>query len=113
MSMEVFRRKWYSSLVRVCDGATTILSPVWIPSGSTFSMLQTVMQLSKRSRTTSYSQTVMQLSKRSRTTSYSISFHPRRDFSTSTWGEKVKAFVATMSSCASSSQKPEPSPPRA
>ena len=97
MSMEVFRRKWYSSLVRVCDGATTILSPVWIPSGSTFSMLQTVMQLSKRSRTTSYS----------------ISFHPRRDFSTSTWGEKVKAFVATESSWASSSQKPEPRPPRA
>ena len=36
-------------------GAITIDSPVWIPSGSKFSMLHTVMQLSKRSRTTSYS----------------------------------------------------------
>ena len=34
------------SFVSVWLGATTMLSPVWIPSGSKFSMLQTVMQLS-------------------------------------------------------------------
>eukprot|EP00961_Rhodomonas_salina_P112367 1512175-Rhodomonas_salina.2 len=50
------------------EGATTIDSPVWMPSGSKFSMLQTVMQLPHASRTTSYS----------------ISFHPRSDFSTRT-----------------------------
>ena len=30
----------------ICEGAITILSPVWMPSGSKFSMLQTVIQLS-------------------------------------------------------------------
>ena len=35
-----------SMIVGGCDGATTMLSPVWIPIGSKFSMLQTVMQLS-------------------------------------------------------------------
>ncbi len=97
MFMEVCLRKWYSSFVSVCDGATTMLSPVWMPSGSKFSMLQTVMQLSDASRTTSYS----------------ISFQPRRDFSTSTWGENEKAFPATSRSWASSSQNPDPSPPSA
>jgi hypothetical protein len=66
----IVRRSWYSSSFSVCDGATTIDSPVWIPIGSRFSMLQTVMQLSRPSRTTSYS----------------ISFQPRRHSSTSTWG---------------------------
>ena len=40
------RSLWYSEFDSVCDGATTMLSPVWMPSGSKFSMLQTVMQLS-------------------------------------------------------------------
>ena len=53
-SMEAVRRRWYSSLVRVCDGAMTMDSPVWMPMGSKFSMLHTVMQLSCASRTTSY-----------------------------------------------------------
>ena len=66
----VVRSMWYSSSVRVCEGATTIESPVCTPSGSKFSMLQTVMQLSAASRTTSYS----------------TSFQPLRDFSTSSWG---------------------------
>ena len=35
---------WYSLSDKVWDGATTILSPVWIPTGSIFSMLHTVMQ---------------------------------------------------------------------
>ena len=56
------RRPWYSKLFKVWEGAMTIDSPVWIPIGSKFSMLQTVMQLSNLSRTTSYS----------------ISFHPSR-----------------------------------
>ena len=69
----------YSALLSVCDGATTIESPVWMPSGSKFSMLHTVMQLSAASRTTSYS----------------ISFHPFIDFSTSTCDEPDSALAAS------------------
>ena len=47
-------------------GATTIDSPVWMPSGSKFSMLATVKQWSLASRMTSNS----------------ISFHPFNDSST-------------------------------
>ena len=97
MRMESSRSLWYSALVRVCEGAITMLSPVCMPSGSKFSMLHTVMQLSKRSRTTSYS----------------TSFHPFRLFSTNTWGEKEKAFSASRLSSSSLSQKPDPSPPNA
>ena len=39
--MAVLRSMLYSTLVRVWLGATTIDSPVWIPRGSTFSMLHT------------------------------------------------------------------------
>ena len=46
---------WYSLSVRVSAGATVIESPVWMPIGSTFSIEQTMMQLSARSRTTSIS----------------------------------------------------------
>ena len=74
-----------------------MLSPVWMPNGSKFSMLQTVMQLSNRSRTTSYS----------------ISFHPFSDFSTSTCGENEKASSACASNSSSLSQKPLPRPPSA
>src|SRR5258708_19583084 len=56
------RSIWYSLSLSVCDGATTIESPVCTPMGSMFSMLQTVMQVSAESRITSYS----------------ISFHPTR-----------------------------------
>ena len=49
------RSCWYSLSVIVCDGATTIESPVWTPIGSMFSMLQTVMQVSAPSRITSHS----------------------------------------------------------
>lgn len=34
------RSMWYSSSGSVCDGATTMESPVCVPSGSKFSMLQ-------------------------------------------------------------------------
>ena len=53
--MAVLRSMWYSELVSVWLGAMTIESPVCTPSGSKFSMLHTVMQLSAASRTTSYS----------------------------------------------------------
>ena len=52
---EAERSLWWSRSLRVCAGATTMLSPVWIPIGSRFSMLHTMMQLSRLSRTTSYS----------------------------------------------------------
>src|SRR3990172_1499871 len=66
---EAERSIWYSLSLSVWLGATTMLSPVWTPIGSRFSMLQTVMQLSAAPRITSYS----------------ISFQPRRQRSSSTW----------------------------
>jgi hypothetical protein len=49
-AIEALRIIWYSLSVSVCAGATVIESPVWTPIGSTFSMEQTMMQLSARSR---------------------------------------------------------------
>src|SRR4051794_13693052 len=40
------RSIWYSRSDRVCDGATTMLSPVWTPIGSKFSIFQMVMPVS-------------------------------------------------------------------
>jgi hypothetical protein len=54
-AIEASRRRWYSLSVSVCAGATVIESPVCTPIGSRFSMLQTMMQLSAVSRTTSIS----------------------------------------------------------
>ncbi len=54
-AIEALRIRWYSLSVSVSAGATVTLSPVWTPIGSTFSMAQTMMQLSARSRTTSIS----------------------------------------------------------
>ena len=51
----LFRSIWYSLFVSVCDGHTTAESPVWIPTGSMFSMLQTVIAVPFESRITSYS----------------------------------------------------------
>ncbi len=53
--IEASRMIWYSLSVSVSAGATVIESPVWTPIGSTFSMEQTMMQLSALSRTTSIS----------------------------------------------------------
>ena len=53
--MEASRINWNSLSVRVRAGATVIESPVCTPIASTFSMEQTMMQLSLRSRTTSIS----------------------------------------------------------
>ncbi len=55
MRIEALRITWNSLSVSVCAGATVIESPVWMPIGSRFSIEQTMMQLSLRSRTTSIS----------------------------------------------------------
>ena len=55
IAIEASRITWYSLSVSVCAGATVMESPVWMPIGSRFSMEQTMMQLSRRSRTTSIS----------------------------------------------------------
>ncbi len=62
-------RRWWSLSERVRHGATTMLSPVWMPMASRFSMLQMMMQLSAASLITSYS----------------YSFHPRTLSSMRTW----------------------------
>ena len=49
------RSVWWSASLKVCAGATTMLSPVWIPIGSRFSMLHTMIVLSLESLITSYS----------------------------------------------------------
>ena len=54
-AIDALRMIWYSLSVSVCAGATVIESPVCTPIGSRFSIEQTMMQLSLRSRTTSIS----------------------------------------------------------
>ncbi len=49
------RSRWWTVSVSVWTGATTIESPVWTPSGSTFSIEHTAMHVSSASRMTSYS----------------------------------------------------------
>ena len=49
------RMSWYSTSERVWAGATVMESPVCTPMGSTFSIEQTITQLSARSRMTSSS----------------------------------------------------------
>ena len=66
---EDVRSIWYSLSESVWLGATTMESPVWIPTGSMFSMLHTVMQFPLLSLITSYS----------------TSFQPFTLFSRSTW----------------------------
>ena len=96
VSIAMVRSLWYSPSLSVWLGATTMLSPVWIPRGSRFSMLQTVMQLSRASRTTSYS----------------TSFHPRSDSSTRTCAvPPPKARTRAVSSSALVSQIALPLPP--
>ena len=54
-AQDASRMIWYSLSVRVCAGATVMESPVCTPMASKFSIAQTMMQLSLRSRTTSIS----------------------------------------------------------
>ena len=87
-----------SSWRSVCVGATTMESPVCTPTGSTFSMLHTVMQLPAPSRMTSYS----------------ISFQPATLFSirASCTREERRPSAQISRSCFSFSAKPPPVPPR-
>ena len=75
----------------------TMLSPVWTPTGSKFSMEQTVMTLPLLSRITSNS----------------ISFQPAMLFSTRIWviGESARPFAATSMSSSRLSTIPPPVPP--
>lgn len=89
--MATARRWWYSSLLNVCEGATTMDSPVWMPMGSRFSMLHTTRQLSLESRLRYRQQMVGRVGPRTAScwgthmTSYSNSFHPLRHSSMITW----------------------------
>ena len=62
IAIDALRISWYSLSDSVCAGATVIESPVWMPIGSRFSMEQTMMQLSARSRTTSISNSFQPIS---------------------------------------------------
>ena len=92
------RSIWYSLSPRVWEGATTMESPVWIPTGSMFSMLQTVITLPALSRITSYS----------------ISFQPAMQRSTSTCPTRDKRRPLARISVSSSSvwAIPPPLPPK-
>ena len=72
IAIDAFRISWYSLSVSVCTGATVIESPVWMPTGSRFSIEHTMIALSARSRTTSVS----------------YSFQPRME--TSIWTSLVR-----------------------
>ena len=79
MSFALSRIRWYSLSERVCAGAHVMLSPVWTPMGSRFSIEQMMTTLSARSRITSSSN----------------SFHPMTDSSTSTSvvGERLSPWL--------------------
>ena len=55
IAIEASRMTWYSRSVRVCAGATVMLSPVCTPMASKFSMEQMITTLSAVSRITSSS----------------------------------------------------------
>ena len=90
-------RRWWSLAESVRQGAHTILSPVWIPIASRFSMLQMIMQLSLWSLMTSYS----------------YSFHPSTLSSIRTWWIREYANPLPQISLSSSSLYaiPPPVPP--
>ena len=92
------RNIWFSMSERVCVGANTIESPVWIPTGSKFSILQTTRALSAASRITSYS----------------ISLNPaiERSIKHCVTGDNFKPFSAISRSSSSLSHIPPPVPPR-
>ena len=95
---DAFLRRWWSMSESVRQGAQTMLSPVWIPMASRFSMLQMMMQLSLWSLMTSYS----------------YSFHPSTLSSIRTWWIREYArplLQMSLSSC-SSYAIPPPVPPR-
>ncbi len=88
---------WYSVSGRVMAGATVMLSPVWTPIGSKFSMEQMMIKLPAPSRSNSNS----------------YSFQPITLCSTSTsWvGEACSPLVRARSKSSGLSTKPPPVPP--
>ena len=96
-AIEASRMRWYSLSVSVCAGATVIESPVCTPIGSRFSIEQTMMQLSLRSRTTSISN----------------SFQPSTDssISTSAVGEASRPRITISSNSSRLKAMPPPVPP--
>ena len=91
------RSIWYSGSARVRAGATTMESPVWMPTGSTFSMEQTAITLPMPSRMVSNS----------------ISFQPAMLRSTRIWemGERSSPVRAMEASVSRSGAMPPPLPP--
>ncbi len=89
---------WYSTSERVWAGATVMESPVCTPMGSTFSIEQTITQLSARSRMTSSSN----------------SFQPAIDFSMriSVMGLASRPWAAFVRNSSISEAMPVPRPPR-
>ena len=89
---------WNSLFVSVCEGQTTTESPVCIPTGSRFSILQTVIAVSFLSLMTSYS----------------ISLKPFTLLSirTSPAGDASRAFFIIGMNSSSFSANPPPVPPR-
>ena len=53
--MAMSRMRWNVESLKVMAGATVMLSPVWIPMGSKFSIEQTMVTLSFESRNSSSS----------------------------------------------------------
>eukprot|EP00958_Prasinococcus_capsulatus_P026715 scaffold4987_cov363-Prasinococcus_capsulatus_cf.AAC.4 len=98
ISIDASRKRWYSLSVSVWAGAMVMESPVCTPMGSRFSMLHTITTLSARSLITSSS----------------YSFHPSRDFSTSTCVVKdaSRPAVTMVRNSSSFSHMPPPVPPR-
>ena len=98
MSIEASLILWYCLSDRVWIGATVMLSPVWTPMGSTFSMEHTMIALSFLSRMTSISN----------------SFQPIRDSSSrASWvGLISRAFSTRGMKSSSLSAMLPPMPPR-
>ena len=98
ISSAALRSIWYSLSASVRAGATTIESPVWIPTGSKFSMLQTAITFPAESRMVSNS----------------ISFQPdtHRSMRTCVMGERSRPFFAMEESSSGVSAIPPPVPPR-
>ena len=97
MFMAAVRSMPNSTGESVTAGATTMLSPVWMPTGSTFSMEHIVMMLPAPSRMTSNS----------------ISFQPATLCSTRTWciGEARRPFSQISRSSSRVPAMPPPVPP--
>ena len=69
MSRAALRMTWYSRSVRVWAGATVTESPVWMPMGSKFSIVQITTKLSAQSRMTSSSYSFQPITDSSMSTS--------------------------------------------